>query len=1361
MSWTDAESLAVSTGGHLVTINDQAENQWIYDTFSNISSCLWIGLTDYVEEGVWKWIDGSEITYTNWTDGEPNNSGAGEDYAHMWSPGIWNDLPNDAYIPWNCFGVIEISDDNNISLTAKDIFNNHGGEYIGEIGMLADWSKAAYHLGDWEKVGDNARINDEADSGGDEGSGRHADDVYNELFGSNEWHIVNLNISMPSEIFLKQEVNTNDLFVSTYWSDVNESPYDYIPGTVDHHISPLNDYVYGKIQNKYSEGLYTYGSSAALVARCSDAIIISFRGTNDNRGIDTDSGTVNSSDTSDNAFRPDVGDWTEMSNHYLNFLPLVSSIDSLIESDDTIKKVYVTGHSLGGAMALKFMSDHIDTDNKSYECVTFAAPAFYKPFYIHDDRITNIEIQDDPVPELANLANPQGNILYFIGNNTLFGDAYNHSMEYYRNIAWNIDNISWKRMLSIENDANILLSGDRSIINSKEKFTVSVNNDTLNSQIIKDEIEIESNIIYGGIGDDKLTGGTVSEMLLGCLGNDNVKGMGGDDKLFGDSGGDILDGGEGNDILDGGSDIDSMIGGTGADTYYVDSVGDVISENSTLATEIDAVVSSVSWTLGDNLEKLTLIGTTAINGTGNKLNNTLVGNSGANVMNGGAGNDIIIGGVGVDTMIGGVGNDTYYVDNAGDSTSETSNLATEIDTVVSSVSRTLGANLEKLTLNGAAAVNGTGNSLNNILVGNAATNMLTGLDGDDVLIGGAGVDNMIGGAGNDTYYVDNSGDAISETSTLATEIDTVVSSVSRTLGVNLEKLTLTGAEAINGTGNILNNTLIGNNSANILNGSTGVDTMIGGAGNDIYYIDNVADVISETNALATEIDTVYSNVSRTLGPNLERLLLTEASVVNGTGNSLNNYMVGNVAANVLDGKAGIDTMIGGAGNDTYYVDNASDVTSETSALAAEIDVVFSSVSRTLGANLEKLTLTGTAAINGTGNNSNNTLVGNSAANALNGSTGIDTMIGGAGNDTYYIDNVDDVISETSASVTEIDTVVSSISRTLGANLEKLILTGTEDINGTGNILNNTLIGNNAANILNGSTGIDTMIGGAGNDIYYIDNVADVISETNALATEIDTVYSNVSRTLGPNLERLLLTEASVVNGTGNSLNNYMVGNVAANVLDGKAGIDTMIGGAGNDTYYVDNASDVTSETSALAAEIDVVFSSVSRTLGANLEKLTLTGTAAINGTGNNSNNTLVGNSAANILSGGDGNDLIYGNLGIDTMTGGDGADIFIFDSVLNSATNRDIITDFITVDDTIRIDQTIFTKFTATGALSSNLFRSSTNGVAMDSDDYLLYNTTSGALLYDLDGNGTGAAIQFAALSTKPTLTAADFVVIA
>lgn len=462
-----------------------------------------------------------------------------------------------------------------------------------------------------------------------------------------------------------------------------------------------------------------------------------------------------------------------------------------------------------------------------------------------------------------------------------------------------------------------------------------------------------------------------------------------------------------------------------------------------------------------------------------------------------------------------------------------------------------------------------------------------------------------------------------------------------------------------------------------LDGGQASDLMLGGTGNDIYVVDSSGDRVIE---IAGEgIDTVKSFVSYDLTDNTEHLILLGAEEINGTGNDLDNNLYGNNAANRLTGGTGndyldggsggdtllggigADTMAGGDGNDVYVVDDALDHIVELSGHG--IDSIETMLSYVLGAELENLTLTGSAAINGTGNALNNTLTGNSGANRLDGGLGADTMTGGGGNDTYAVDDLGDNIRETS-STGGTDTVESSVTWTLGNNLENLILTGLASINATGNTLANTLRGNGANNRLNGGVGNDTMLGGLGDDTYVVDSTLDVVTESAGQGT--DTIESSVTLTLGNNIENLTLLGTTALNGTGNAQNNVLIGNSAVNTLtggagndrlDGKAGADKLLGGAGDDTYVVDSMSDVITENANEG--IDSVESSVTLTLGNNVENLTLVGSGAISGTGNTLNNVLLGGSGANSLSGAAGNDRLDGQGGTDTLTGGVGNDTYI------------------------------------------------------------------------------------------------------
>ncbi|MDP3479129.1 MAG: C2 family cysteine protease [Desulfoprunum sp.] len=641
---------------------------------------------------------------------------------------------------------------------------------------------------------------------------------------------------------------------------------------------------------------------------------------------------------------------------------------------------------------------------------------------------------------------------------------------------------------------------------------------------------------------------------------------------------------------------------------------------------------------------------------------------------------------------------------------------------------------------------------NDILNGGDGADTLIAWGGNDTLNGGAGADYLIGKTGNDTYRVDSL-DSIYENANEG--FDTIISDFSRAISPNVENLILAGASDLSASGNELNNQITGNTGRNSLwggagadslNGAGGADILDGGSGNDTYYIDNAGDVTTETSTLTTEIDTVISSVTHTLGNYLEKLILSGIGTINGYGNALSNTIAGNGAANILNGAAGADTMTGGLGNDTYHVDNAGDATIETSTLSTEIDTVISSVSRTLGNYLEKLTLSGTGAINGYGNSLNNTIIGNGAANVLRGEAGNDCLNGGLGIDHAYYN--------TATSAVSVNLNITAAQNTLGAGIDTLV--GIECL--VGSNYADKLTGNTAANILNGGAGADNMIGGLGNDTYYVDNVVDITTETSTLATEIDTVISFVSRSLvGNYLEQLVLSGTGAINGYGNYLNNIIIGNAANNYLYGGSGNDILRGSTGNDYLSGDAGTDsayYNTATSAVKVNLNVTTAQITGGDGTD----TLIGIENL--LGSNFGDSLIGNAGNNTLYGGIGNDALFGGLGNDYLVGGAGLDTFVFDSALSASTNKDSITDFSHVDDTIKLDMTIFAKLTTLGTLSSSFFKSSASGLG-DSNDYLLYNTSTGALLYDADATGAGVAVQFATLTTKPTISNTDFMIVA
>ncbi|MBX5133608.1 rhizobiocin [Rhizobium lentis] len=625
---------------------------------------------------------------------------------------------------------------------------------------------------------------------------------------------------------------------------------------------------------------------------------------------------------------------------------------------------------------------------------------------------------------------------------------------------------------------------------------------------------------------------------------------------------DILSGGAGDDTLNGRAGADTLIGGTGNDTYMVDNAFDVVTENA--GEGIDTVQAALaSYTLAANVDNLTYSGTAAFTGTGNDLANTIKGAAGADTLDGKAG---------ADTLIGGTGDDTYIVDNLADVITERPNEGTDLIKTARSI-YTLGNNIEKLIYTGSGSFTGTGNALVNTITGGA---------GNDLLDGGAGNDTLNGGAGNDIYVVDSS-DVVNEAVGAGTdEIRTALAAYSIAALVNVENLTYIGSASFIGTGNALANTITGGAGNDVLNGGAGADILIGGTGDDTYFVDNAADIVTEAADEGT--DTVRTTLANyTLGSDVENLTYIGIGTVAfvGTGNDLDNVITGGAAADTISGGAGNDTLnggagadrlIGGAGDDNYIVDNAGDLVTEVANEG--IDTVRTTLSaHTLAANVENLTYIGMAAFTGAGNLLDNVIIGGVAADKLMGAAGNDTLIGGAGSDTmlggigddvYVVDIATDIVIENASEGT--DTVRTAlVGYTLGNNVENLTYTGSANFSGAGNGLANTITGGAGNDVLNGGTNADTLIGGAGHDIYIVDNAGDLVTEAANEGT--DTVRTNLaSYVLAANVENLTFIGTGPFAGTGNALNNVIVGGSSSNTLTGGAGNDTLTGGAAADLF---------------------------------------------------------------------------------------------------------------------------------------------------------------------------------------------------
>ncbi len=430
----------------------------------------------------------------------------------------------------------------------------------------------------------------------------------------------------------------------------------------------------------------------------------------------------------------------------------------------------------------------------------------------------------------------------------------------------------------------------------------------------------------------------------------------------------------------------------------------------------------------------------------------------------------------------------------------------------------------------------------------------------------------------------------------------------------------------------------------------------------------------------------------------------------------------------LNGGAGADLMLGGAGDDLYLVDDAGDQVQEDPGGGTDLIVASLSFSLASVTWVENLTVTGLANLNLIGNALANTLRGNGGDNRLTGGSGADTVFGGAGNDTlnggqgadsliggtgddlYVVDDAADVISEVQAGGTDRVLAVSSFSLAAFRWVENLTLSGSANLNATGNVNANILTGNSGNNRLTGGNGPDTLIGGAGNDtlaggrgndsliggadddilngglgqdrmeggsgddLYIVDNVFDRILESQTGGT--DTVRASVSYSIFSFdwVENLTLLGSGNINAegndeantlTGNSGNNTLraeggedtlIGGAGADTLWGGTGVDSMIGGAGDDVYYVEETNDVAVE--AVGEGTDRVLTIVDYTLNptSDIEELWMAGSSSIRGTGNGLANSLRGNAGNNRLAGLDGDDSIEALDGEDTLIGGQGAD---------------------------------------------------------------------------------------------------------
>jgi Ca2+-binding RTX toxin-like protein len=379
------------------------------------------------------------------------------------------------------------------------------------------------------------------------------------------------------------------------------------------------------------------------------------------------------------------------------------------------------------------------------------------------------------------------------------------------------------------------------------------------------------------------------------------------------------------------------------------------------------------------------------------------------------------------------------------------------------------------------------------------------------------------------------------------------------------------------------------------------------------------------------------------------------------------------------------------------------------------------------------------------------------SDTIDGVSGADTLAGGTGDDFLYVDEDDTVVELAGGGF---DNVLARSRYVLGAAAQVEILStdnhaGTAQINLTGNAFGQVLIGNAGTNVLDGGGGTDRLAGLGGDDFIFVDSADDFVDE--AVGGGYDNVMARASYRLnaGAYVEVLSTDNHSgtaAIDLRGNERDNIVIGNAGANILDGGfGGVDRLAGLGGDDVLFVE-AGDAVEELAGGGYDNVAARTSYALTFGAHVEVLSTAdhlGTQAINLTGNDLDNIVIGNAGENLLD---------GSFGHDRLDGLGGEDSYAFTTFLSSF-NVDTIVEFDGGDggDAILIDNAVFTGL-ALGLLDPNAFHLGT--AAADADDRIIYDIATGALYFDQDGAGGVAQIQFAILEANPVLTSADITVI-
>jgi serralysin len=635
------------------------------------------------------------------------------------------------------------------------------------------------------------------------------------------------------------------------------------------------------------------------------------------------------------------------------------------------------------------------------------------------------------------------------------------------------------------------------------------------------------------------------------------------------------------------------------------------------------------------------------------------------------------------------------------------------------------------------------------------------VDGDAPQFGwyaGSGNDHLVLNFGSLSDVIDMNGGAGSDGSYVQVNVGSVSS-----YALGIEGVTVTGGSA--------SDYLSGTGDDDMLDGSAGNDQIVGGAGSDVLNGGAGDDTI-----YADGLDTVDGGDG---DDHVEFSGVLGGSLNGGAGSD--HLALNNVSFDATSGAvifSGFETasvsLIGTAGNDVV------DLSMLTAIAVPSIQGLGGNDSITGSVNADYLYGDdGDDTINGSAGNDQ--IVGGAGSDVLNGGAGDDQIHGGAGSDTaffsgnaasYFVVEQEDgstvVTDLRSSSPDGTDTLWGIETIMFGGVIGT---SGNDVINGTA--LDDVLVGLGGNDVLNGLDGNDLLNGGAGDDGLDGGVGIDTASYSDATkGVKVNLSLTTIQNTVGDgrdtltNIENLIgsaladkLTGSSGDNTLDGGLGNdklygsdgddHLIGGNGNDILDGGVDADLMEGGIGNDKYYVDDARDVVIENGP-ADGADWVYASVDFTLGDNVEKLTLTSSANVDGTGNELDNVITGNNGDNRINGGAGKDV---------LTGGLHADTFVFD-VLETTANKDTIKDFVSGTDHIELAVSVFTALADYGLGTLDIGELTFGTKATAADQHLIYNSGTGGLFYDVDGVGAAAQVQIALFSGHPTLNAGDFVIV-